>query len=87
MKRFLATLLTIACALAFTANAQAAKKHSTLTADQKALRKEMLEKYDLNKDGKLDRAEHAKMSKEDKSRWAAAFGRKHQGKKTDPKPS
>jgi len=87
MKRFLATLLTMACALAFTANAQAAKKHPSLSADQKALKKEMLEKYDVNKDGKLDRAEHAKMSKEDKARWAASFGRKHHGKKADQKTS
>jgi len=43
-------------------------KHPEMTAEQKALRKEMLEKYDANKDGKIDKDERAKVSEEDKSK-------------------
>ena len=42
------------------------------TAEQKALRKQMTEKYDTNKDGKLDAEERAKMSEEDKAKLKAA---------------
>ncbi len=43
-----------------------------LTAEQKALRKEMTEKYDTNKDGKLDKEERAKISAEDKQKMEHA---------------
>ena len=39
------------------------KKRPKLTEEQRKLRKEMVEKYDTNKDGKLDKAERARISK------------------------
>jgi hypothetical protein len=42
------------------------------TAEQKKLRKEMTEKYDANKDGKLDKEEHAKISEDDKKKMKDA---------------
>ncbi len=80
MKRLL-VIMAVVCGLALTANAaQGGKKHQP-TDEQKAVQKEMLEKYDANKDGKLDKDEKAKMSKEDKQKWNKAFG--HQGKKQE----
>ena len=76
------TILAVCCtcALALVAQAgdddkkpEAGKKHEP-TAEQKALRKEMLEKYDTNKDGKLDKEEKAKMSAEDKAKMQKARG-------------
>ena len=52
------------------------KKHPKLTEAQRKLRKEMVEKYDTNKDGKLDKEEKGKMSKEDKEKWNKATGHK-----------
>ncbi len=48
-------------------------KKPELTAEQKAVKKELTDKYDANKDGKLDKDERAKMSDEDKAKWKAAF--------------
>jgi len=42
-----------------------------LTRDQKQERKALIEKYDANKDGKLSKDELAKMSQEDKDKWAS----------------
>ncbi len=39
------------------------------TPEQKQERKALIEKYDANKDGKLDKDEMAKMSQEDKDKW------------------
>jgi len=47
----------------------AANQKSQLTPEQKQERKALIEKYDLNKDGKLDKDELAKMSQEDKDKW------------------
>jgi hypothetical protein len=66
MKKLIALLTVAACAVAFTATA-AGKK--ALTDDQKAL----LEKYDTNKDGKLDKGERAAASAEDKEKIEKAF--------------
>lgn len=41
-------------------------KHKGLTEEQKTLRKEMLEKYDSNHDGKIDKEERKKVTDEDK---------------------
>jgi len=60
----------ILCAFALTANASEGKHK--LTPEQKALRKEIIEKYDTNKNGKLDKQERAKISKEDKERLEKA---------------
>ena len=68
MKKLLVALC-ITCALAVAAHAEdkaeAAKpaaKKTTLTAEQKTARKSLVEKYDANKDGKLDKEERAKIS-------------------------
>ena len=65
-------ILTLACAMAFTASAQEVKKKHKLTDEQKALQKEVVTKYDTNKDGKLDKEERAKISKEDKEKMDKA---------------
>lgn len=70
MKKFLA--IALICATATMAvQAQKAK-----TDEQKAVKKEMLEKYDTNHDGKLDKEERSKMTKEDKAKWNKAFPHK-----------
>ena len=50
----------------------AAKKHPKVAEERRKLRKEMLEKYDANKDGKLDKKERAKISKEDQEKLEKA---------------
>ena len=50
----------------------AAKKKSeksALAAEQKALRKELTEKYDTNKNGRLDKKEKSAMTPEDLEKW------------------
>jgi|GEM_PF-76004 len=81
MKKLL-TALGLTCALALTVSAQDAggKKKQELTTEQKAVMKEMLAKYDTNKDGKLDKEERAKMSAEDKAKMTKA-GLNHKKKK------
>ena len=49
-----------------------AKKRQRPTEEQRKLRKELLDKYDTNKDGKLDKEERAKVSKEDQARLEKA---------------
>ena len=59
-----------------------------LTPEQKTLLKEMLEKYDANKDGKLEKKERAKMTKEDKEKCKKAglfTPKKGEGKKSATK--
>ncbi|PYK57367.1 MAG: hypothetical protein DME21_17450 [Verrucomicrobia bacterium] len=54
------------------------KKRPKLTEEQRKLRKEMVEKYDTNKDGKLDKAERARISKGDKEKLEkAGLGDRH----------
>lgn len=77
MKKLL-TILCVTCALALVANAEETKekegkKKAAPTAEQKALRKEITEKYDTNKNKRLDKEERSKMSAEDKARWEKAF--------------
>ena len=68
--------IVLAGALSLTASASEGKHK--LTPEQEALKKEMLQKYDLNKNGKLDKSERAKISKEDKERMEkAGLGHKH----------
>jgi hypothetical protein len=55
--------------------------HHKLTDDQKKVMKDITEKYDANKDGKLDKDERAKISAEDKQKMKDA-GLGH-GKKKD----
>jgi hypothetical protein len=72
MKRIIAALAGCLCALALTVHAADAEKKHKMTDEQKAVMKEMLEKYDTNKDGKLDKEERAKISKEDKEKMEKA---------------
>ena len=74
-KLLIAVCLT--CALALAANAAEgeakkegeAPKRPTLTAEQKTIRKELTEKYDADKSGKLNKKERAKMTPEDLEKW------------------
>jgi hypothetical protein len=45
------------------------RKRPALTAEQKALRKELVEKYDTNKNNRLDKEERSKMTPEDQKKW------------------
>ncbi|GEM_PF-969501 len=75
MKKILFLTVGLICCLAINpASAQDAApdkpaKKPAPTAEQKALRKELTEKYDTNKSGRLDRDERAKMSPEDAEKW------------------
>ena len=63
------------CALTLVAQAddeKGGKKKHAQTAEQKAMMKDMLAKYDTNKDGKLDKEEKAKISTEDKAKMEKA---------------
>ena len=76
MKKLLVAIAVLVCAAFLTVSAGQGK--DKLTPEQKALRKEMIEKYDANKDGKLDKKERAKISKEDRERMEkAGLGPKH----------
>jgi hypothetical protein len=79
MKKLLAALC-YSCALVLAVQAQDAKPKHKMTAEQKALNKEMTEKYDTNKDGKLNKEEKSKMSAEDKAKLEKA-GLGHKKKK------
>ena len=84
----LSLLGTFAPALVRAADADnGGKKHARLTEEQRKLRKELLDKYDTNKDGKLDKTERAKVSKEDKEKMEKAGLVRHrkQGEGNDKK--
>ena len=80
--------LCITCALSLAAHAdddkkaEAGKKHET-TPEQKAARKALLDKYDTNKDGKLDQDERAKISEQDKAKLKEARGKSADAAKKD----
>ena len=75
--------LCFTCALVIAAQAQ--EKKDKATPEQKTARKELLDKYDTNKDGKLDKDERAKMSKEDKEKYGKLTG--HSDSKDSSKDS
>jgi hypothetical protein len=75
MKKLLVTLLGVTCAVVLSAKAAEGEKSDK--SEAKAERKALIEKYDTNKDGKLDKDEQAKMTTEDKEKWAKV----HSGKK------
>jgi hypothetical protein len=87
MKKLIVTLLAMAVAGAFSVKAaEEAKKEGTTekpkpTAEQRALMKEMVTKYDTNGDKKLDKEEKAKISAEDKEKMKAAGLGHAQGQK------
>jgi len=67
----------LSSALALTASAQDEKKperpqRPALTEEQKALRKEIVEKYDKDKDGKLSPEERKSISEEDRAKMQKA---------------
>lgn len=79
MKKLL-IVACFSCALALAVQAQDTKAKHPQTAEQKALLKEITEKYDTNKDGKLDKEERSKISAEDKAKLEKA-GLGHKKKK------
>ena len=85
MKKILVAVMGMLCATALVVSAQDAPakpaKKAKLTAEQQALQKEMLAKYDTDKNGKLDKTERAKITKEDKEKMTKAGLLK--SKKTD----
>jgi hypothetical protein len=50
-------------------SADVGKKKAAPGAEQKALRKELIQKYDANKNGRLDKQEKSKMTPEDQAKW------------------
>jgi hypothetical protein len=77
MKKLILAVVAALCATALVAQAQdaaapAKKAKKELTAEQK----ELLAKYDTNKDGKLSKEEKAAMTAEDKAKWGPANGKK-----------
>ena len=73
MKKLLVAAIGLLCATAIVVQAQDAKPpKKELTPEQQAVMKEMVAKYDTNKDGKLDKTERAAMSQEDKDKMAKA---------------
>jgi len=82
MKKLLVSIAGFACAFTLIVNAADTPDKPKLTDEQKAIRKEMIAKYDTNKDGKLDKEERAKMTKEDKEKMEkAGLGHKKEEKK------
>ncbi|HEY1170173.1 MAG TPA: hypothetical protein VGH19_02280 [Verrucomicrobiae bacterium] len=75
MKHIITTALALVLVGSFTsAQAQEEKKKERppLTEEQKALMKQMNEKYDANKDGRIDQEERAKISPEDREKMQKA---------------
>ena len=82
MKKLLVAIVGFACVVSLTVKAAETPEKGKLTDEQKAVRKELVAKYDANKDGKLDKEERAKMSKEDKEKWEkAGLGHKKEEQK------
>ena len=76
-----ALFLTVGLCGVMAISASAAEKKA-LTDEQKALRKEMTEKYDKDKDGKLSGEERKAFSADDKAKWEKEFPARK--KKNDP---
>ena len=96
MKKLFALALSLSLlgglspALLSAANADnGGKKHPKAAEERRKTRKEMLEKYDTNKNGKLDKQERARISKEDQEKLEKAGLGRHarKGEKTDKKES
>ena len=102
MKKLL-TAVAIAAAFVVTVNAaddnarkDAApeKKNNSPGAEQKALRKELMGKYDTNKNGYLDKEEKSKMTPEDQKKWNSVASenkskspeKEKKAEKSEPKP-
>ena len=74
-------LYTILLGFSLTSIAQDAPKPPK-SQERKGPPKELLEKYDTNKDGKLDKEERSKISEEDKKKFAP----RRKGPKGPPSP-
>jgi hypothetical protein len=74
-------LYTILLGFSLTSSAQDAPK-TPKSQERKGPPKEFLEKYDTNKDGKLDQEERSKVSQEDKKKFAP----RRRGPKGPPPP-
>jgi len=74
-------LYTILLGFSLTSIAQDAPKPPK-SQEKKGPPKELLEKYDTNKDGKLDREERSKITEEDKKKFAP----RRKGPKGPPPP-
>jgi len=62
MQKLIAVIIVMACTTCISVNAgQKANK-----TQKSALKAELLNKYDVNRDGKLDKSERSKMNKHDK---------------------
>ncbi len=91
MLRALILAVGFSSALALAANAQdgekkpAPPKRPPLTEEQKALRKEITEKYDKDKDGKLSPDERKAISEEDRAKMQKAGLGGQRRKPADPK--
>lgn len=75
MKKISVVIIGMLCATALVVNAQdapAKPKKAKLTPEQEALQKDMLAKYDTNKDGKIDKTERAAITKEDQDKMTKA---------------
>ena len=64
-----ASIVLLGLAVTTRADEETAKKKSTPSAEQKALRKQLVEKYDTNKNNRLDKEEKSKMTPEDLEKW------------------
>jgi hypothetical protein len=83
MNKLLVALVLTGLVAVATARAQDDAKPKP-TPEQKAARKAMLEKYDTNKDGKLDAEEKAKISEEDRAKMRGNAGGKKKEKPAKP---
>ncbi len=78
MKKLM-TALCFTCALAVATQAEEGKTKkksegkSAAAAEQKALRKEITDKYDTDKNGRLNKEEKARISTQDKEKFNKAF--------------
>ncbi len=80
MKKLL--IIVLGLLVAGTVTVSAAKgQRKQLTPEQEKLKKEMMEKYDANKDGKIDDQEAAKIDRADKKKMKEAGVRITRGKK------
>ncbi len=77
MKKILVAVMGLLCATAIVVHAQDATTTTKpakkkLTPEQDALNKEMLAKYDTDKNGKIDKTERAAITPEDKDKMIKA---------------
>lgn len=89
MKKLIVALC-FSCALAIAAHAaeggaekKSEDKRPAPTAEQKAFRKSLVEKYDANKNGKLDPDERAKITDEEREKAGYAAKKEKKEKKAE----